>query len=70
MSDIQELSFETAFEELETIIEQLDSGELPLDESVTLYERGRQLATRCQALLDEAELRVQKLLDDGTLAEL
>ncbi|MCA9911375.1 MAG: exodeoxyribonuclease VII small subunit [Anaerolineae bacterium] len=70
MSDIQELSFETAFEELETIIERLDSGELPLDESVTLYERGRQLATRCQALLDEAELRVQKLLDDGTLAEL
>ena len=70
MSDIQELSFETAFEELETIIERLDSGELPLDESVSLYERGRQLATRCQTLLDEAELRVQKLMDDGNLEAL
>jgi len=70
MSDIQELSFETAFEELEAIIERLDSGELPLDESVNLYERGRKLATRCQALLDEAELRVQKLMDDGSLEAL
>src|SRR5690349_19310541 len=44
MSDIQELSFEAAYAELETIIGKLESGELPLDESVDLYERGRKLS--------------------------
>ncbi len=70
MSDIDELSFESAFEALELIIEQLDSGALPLEESVALYERGRQLAARCQALLDQAELRVSRLMDDGRLEDI
>jgi exodeoxyribonuclease VII small subunit len=70
MNDIDALSFESAFAELETIIDQLDSGALPLDESVALYERGRKLSARCQSLLDTAELRVSKLLDDGRLEEL
>lgn len=68
MSDINELSFEQAYAELQSVIEKLESGALPLDDSVTLYERGRQLSTRCQELLDDAELRVQKLNDDGDLS--
>lgn len=70
MNAIDELSFESALEELETILEKLDSGDLPLDESVSLYERGRKLAARCQTLLDAAELRVSKLMDDGRLEEM
>jgi exodeoxyribonuclease VII small subunit len=70
MNGIDELSFEHAFEELETILTKLDSGDLPLDESVSLYERGRKLAARCQTLLDAAELRVSKLMDDGRLEEM
>ncbi len=67
MNDINELSFETAYAELERIISQLDEGSLPLDESVSLFERGRKLAEYCQALLDKAELRVSQLGDDGQL---
>ena len=70
MSTIEELSFEAAFEELEGIIAKLESGEMPLEESVTLYERGRQLSAHCQALLDKAELRVNKLGEDGEVEPL
>ena len=65
MSDINELSFETAYAELEQIIAKLDDGSLPLEESVALYERGRKLAEHCQTLLDKAELRVNQIADDG-----
>jgi exodeoxyribonuclease VII small subunit len=65
MSDINELSFEAAYAELEQIIAKLDEGSLPLEESVTLYERGRKLSEHCQSLLDKAELRVNQIADDG-----
>ncbi len=67
MNAINELSFETAYAELESIITKLESGELPLEESVTLFERGRQLSDHCQTLLDKAELRVNQLSGDGKL---
>jgi len=70
MNKLSELSFETAYAELETIITQLESGELPLEESVTLFERGRKLSQYCQSLLDKAELRISQLSDDGTLEPL
>lgn len=70
MSHISDLSFETAYAELDDIISRLESGELPLEDAVALYERGRQLAAHCQALLDSAELRVSQLNDDGTLTPL
>jgi exodeoxyribonuclease VII small subunit len=66
----QTLSFEAAYAELETIIARLDSGDLPLEESLTLFERGRKLAQHCQNLLDNAELRVNQLLDSGQIAPL
>ncbi len=64
MSDLSQLSFEAAYAELDAIIMQLESGELPLDESVTLFERGRALADHCQTLLDNAELRVKAIDGD------
>lgn len=66
MDDISALSFEEAYDELEDVIARLESGEMTLDESLTLYERGRLLSERCQQLLDDADLRIQKLSDDGT----
>ena len=73
MSAIAERSFEEAWAELESILERLERGELTLDESVTLFEQGRQLAAHCQSLLDKAELRVRQLAaeaeeDDGDAA--
>lgn len=70
MSDISELSFEAAYAELETIVLRLESGDLALEDSVALYERGRRLSEHCQALLDAAELRVSRLTDDGRLEPL
>ena len=70
MSQPKDLSFESAYEELESIVEKLESGELSLEESVTLFERGRLLSEHCQTLLDAAELRVSKLTADGNLEEL
>jgi len=65
MTEAINLSFEAAYAELEDIIFKLDSGDLPLEETVTLFERGRKLAGHCQSLLDNAELRVNQLLDGG-----
>lgn len=61
MSAIEKRSFEEAWAELESILERLERGELTLDDSVALFERGRKLAAHCQTLLDQAELRVRQL---------
>ena len=70
MDMISQLSFEEAYEELEEIVTKLESGNLPLEEAVELYERVRRLSDHCQKVLDEAELRVNKLTDDGELVDL
>lgn len=57
-----ELSFEQAFEQLETIVHQLEEGGLGLEEALALYERGMALAALCSQRLDQAELRVRQLL--------
>ena len=65
MSDsLNELRFEEAYAELETIVRRLENGDQPLAESVTLYERGRLLAAHCQRLLEVAELRVLQVAAD------
>lgn len=61
------LSFEASFSDLETIVRQLESGDLTLEESVALYERGRQLAAHCQRLLDGAELRLTQIGDGDNI---
>ena len=58
---IDELSFEDALAELDETVRQLEAGDLPLDESLALFERGQQLSARCQDLLQSAELKVQQL---------
>ena len=56
-----EVSFEVAFAELEAVVRQLEEGELSLEESIALYERGQMLARLCQERLDQAELRVDQI---------
>jgi len=54
-------TFETALDELETIVRQMESGEVPLDDSLRLYERGTFLIGHCQGRLDTAEKQIEKL---------
>ncbi len=61
--------FESAIAELETIVKALEEGDLPLEKSLELYERGVQLARFCQARLDEAEKRIEILNEKGELAD-
>ena len=61
MSDVEQMSFEDAIKELETVVGQLERGDVALDESIALYERGAALKTRCEAKLKEAEERVAKI---------
>ena len=68
--DLRDLSFEDAYDELQTIVAQLERGDLSLDESVTLYARGQALAQHCHTQLDAAELRVQQITDDGEILPL
>jgi len=55
------LSFEQALARLSTLVEKLESGKLPLEESVAAFEEGVKLTRRCEALLDSAEQRLQVL---------
>ena len=65
-----ELTFEEALAELESIVAQLESGELPLEASLVLFERGQQLATKCNTQLEQASLRIEMLTADGEIIEL
>jgi exodeoxyribonuclease VII small subunit len=65
-----EESFEDLYRELEDTVRKLEAGDLPLAESLALFERGTTLAEQCNALLDDAELHVRQLTTraDGGLA--
>ncbi len=58
---VDQLSYEAAFAELQSIIEALESEQRSLDEATSLYERGQALVKRCGELLDQAELKVRQL---------
>jgi exodeoxyribonuclease VII small subunit len=66
---MRELTFEEAYERLERITEEIERGEIGLEESIARYEEGMKLAQRCRKILEKAEARVQKLApkEDGTL---
>ena len=63
MSDkpVEQMSFEEAMAALEDVVKQLESGEVPLDESIRLYERGGALKAHCAARLKEAEEEVTRI---------
>ncbi len=61
---VEQLTYEAAFAELQTIIEALEGEQGSLDEATSLYERGQLLVKRCSELLDRAELKVRQLSGD------
>ena len=61
LPDVGTLSFEVALKQLEEIVSKLERGDVPLEESIAIYERGEALKQRCEALLREAEERVEKI---------
>ena len=65
-TDIETLSFEKALAELEQIVQRLERGDVALEESVAIYERGEALKRRCEELLKQAEARVEKITLDAT----
>jgi exodeoxyribonuclease VII small subunit len=66
ISEVKQLSFERAIEELESIVKRLEEGKVPLEESVMIYERGEALKRRCEELLRQAEARVERITLDAT----
>jgi len=66
---ISEMTFEQAMSELERIVTQLERGDVPLEDSITLYERGAELKKRCEAKLKEAEQKVAAITldEDGSV---
>ncbi|WP_045835571.1 exodeoxyribonuclease VII small subunit [Hyphomicrobium sp. 99] len=67
-ADIKEMTFERALKELEAIVGKLERGDVELEESITIYERGEALRDHCDRLLKAAEAKVEKLTlgADGT----
>ena len=59
--DVAAMPFERALAELESIVDTLEKGQAPLDESIALYERGEALKKRCDELLRDAEMRIEKI---------
>jgi len=59
--DIGKLSFEQAIKELTNIVGKIEQGEIPLQDSLTQYERGMALIKHCQAILQKAEKRIEKI---------
>ena len=65
-----EPTFEQDLARLEEIIEKLEEGEENLDESLKLFEEGQQVLARCRKVLEKAQVRVKKLLEDGSSEEI
>ncbi|MBO9517410.1 MAG: exodeoxyribonuclease VII small subunit [Porphyrobacter sp.] len=68
--DIAAMNFEDALCALEDVVRRLETGDVPLEESISLYERGEQLRRHCQARLDAAQARIEKIVagPDGKAA--
>jgi exodeoxyribonuclease VII small subunit len=61
-AEISQLSFEDALRALEQVVRRLEGGDASLDESIELYERGEKLRAHCQARLDAAQARIEKIV--------
>lgn len=67
--DNENINFELALSQLEKIVLKLEDDSINLEDSVKSFEKGIELVKKCQKQLKDAELKVSKLLDDGTAAE-
>lgn len=65
---LDQLNYEQAFNELETIVTALETDQRPLEETLALFERGQALASYCASLLEKADLKVQQLTE-GNLSD-
>ncbi|MCW5724131.1 MAG: exodeoxyribonuclease VII small subunit [Maricaulaceae bacterium] len=61
-ADIAKMSFEAALAELESIVKKLEAGEVELEQSIAIYERGAALKAHCEKTLKAAELKVEKIV--------
>ena len=66
----KKIDFESSLKELESIVEKLEDENINLEDSVKSFEDGVNLVKECQKQLQNAELKVKKLLDDGSSAEI
>ena len=64
--DIENLSFEAAMSELETIVRRLEEGDVELDDAIEAYARGASLKAHCEAKLKQAQMRVDKITLDAS----
>lgn len=62
IGEIAGMSFEDALRALEDVVRRLESGDVPLDDSITLYERGEALRQHCQKRLDAAQARIERIV--------
>lgn len=61
------MTFEDSLKELEEIVKKLENGETTLEESMTLFEKGVLLTKNCRKMLDEAQLKVKKVTEEGSV---
>lgn len=61
---LEEMNYEEALQELEELVEKLETSETDLELTLLYFERGQALAGHCLSLLDEAELKVKKIVED------
>jgi exodeoxyribonuclease VII small subunit len=67
---VKSMSFEESLAELDTIVRGLESGKAPLEDSISLYERGVELKKHCEKKLRDAQMKIEKIVasEDGTVA--
>lgn len=66
---MEKLTYEKALEKLEKIVAQLETGSIPLEKSMALFEEANKLAVYCKDCLDTAEQKIVRLTSDGTEAD-
>ena len=64
VSDIEKMSFEEAFDELNKIIDFIENTDVSLDDSISVYEMGMQLEKHCEKKLKDAEIKIKKVVDN------
>lgn len=69
MTEMEDVNFEQALQELEAIVAELESGELALDDMLGRFERAMKLKEHCAAMLEKAEARIRELIDEEGDAE-